>query len=142
MLPFFIRKNSTTALYSLYEIRTIVNAYVSANKLADAKDQQLVNLDELLLSALSPSGKSSASQTPLPQLMRREEITKRLSEKMQPWHTVDVEGKDSVVRHVNANGRPIFSSFISQLQEGPAEAHPSRDENQAGTQGVHAYHQF
>jgi translation initiation factor 2D len=100
MLIFFLTmaKISTTALYALPEIKALVSAYVAENNLVNPHGQQYVNLDALLVSALhSSGGKPNRSEAP-PEFLKREELARKLADKMQAWHEIQPEDKETVIR--------------------------------------------
>jgi translation initiation factor 2D len=81
---------STTAQYTLPELKVIVNAYVTAHDLVNPRERQYVSLDALLGSVLA--GKDGTQV----EFLKRGEVAERLVEKMQPWYEIDVDGKESV----------------------------------------------
>ncbi|KAF8519390.1 hypothetical protein BU17DRAFT_90099 [Hysterangium stoloniferum] len=87
-----IGKN-TKDLYSQNDIRTIINDYITAHQLANVNEQQYIHPDDVLV-AVFTAGQSSESI----QYMKREDAVTRLSQRMQEWHEVTVEGKDPIVR--------------------------------------------
>ncbi|EJD04970.1 uncharacterized protein FOMMEDRAFT_120229 [Fomitiporia mediterranea MF3/22] len=83
----------TKALYTLPQIKETINLYVSTNSLVNANQQQFVNVDDLLQDVLSSKGGGE-----VPEFMKREELARRLSEKMQAWYRVEVDGKEPVLK--------------------------------------------
>ncbi|EIN05784.1 hypothetical protein PUNSTDRAFT_91371 [Punctularia strigosozonata HHB-11173 SS5] len=83
-----------SAMYSLTDIKTILNGYVAAKNLVNQREQQYINVsvDDVLAGALS------SKNAPPPDFMKREDICKLLSEKMQAWYKLQPEGKDVVVK--------------------------------------------
>lgn len=99
----------TSALYSLPEIKAILNAYIAAKSLVNAHHQQFINIDDKLHSIFS--GKTAGD---VPEFLKREDVLKRLVEKMQPWHRVEIEGKDPVTK----KGELKAISVIVKLRQG------------------------
>ena len=75
-------------------MKVILNAYITAKALVNPQKQQLIDIDEFLDGVLS-SGKGSNA---VPESMKREDLLKRLVDKMQPWHRIEVDGKDPVIK--------------------------------------------
>jgi translation initiation factor 2D len=73
-------------------LKAILNAYVSDKQLVNPRDQSYINVgtDNVLVTSLSISD----------EFMKRDEVLKRLVEKMQPWHEVKLDGKEAVLRYV------------------------------------------
>lgn len=84
---------SSKELYSAGELRNLINDYVEKHSLANPREQQYIHPDELLLSVLSVP---KANETI--QYLKRDEAMKRLTDRMQTWHEVKVDGKDPVIR--------------------------------------------
>jgi hypothetical protein len=51
-----------------------------------------VSTDDVLVGALA------SKNVPPPEFMKREDICKQLTEKMQPWYTLHAEGKHAVTK--------------------------------------------
>ncbi|EGN94711.1 hypothetical protein SERLA73DRAFT_77454 [Serpula lacrymans var. lacrymans S7.3] len=79
-------------LYTLPDIKSAINKHAADASLIKQNDQQLIRLDELLNSVLS------SKSDELPQFMKREELVKRLSDKMQSWYEITADGKDPVLK--------------------------------------------
>jgi len=96
---------STTALYTLVEMKSIVNDYITSRNLVNPQIQAYINLDPLLASCIS-SGKSAKGKSKGKEpetreeveFMKRDELTKAILDKMQSWYEVKVEGKDPIVK--------------------------------------------
>jgi translation initiation factor 2D len=75
----------------LPELKSLFTAYVNEKSLANANDQSYVNLeaDNILSTSLGLRGE---------EFMKRDEVFRRLLEKMQAWYQVEVEGKDTVLK--------------------------------------------
>ncbi|KAG8215235.1 hypothetical protein J3R82DRAFT_8781 [Butyriboletus roseoflavus] len=83
-------------LYTYSDLKSAVNKYVAARQLTNARDQSYVNVgtDEVLLSTVRAKGEAPESV----EFLKREDIIRRLSEKMQSWYEVQAEGKDAVLK--------------------------------------------
>lgn len=92
-MPSFL--SSSKDLYSLAELRTIVNEYVQSHSLVNPNEQQYIHPDELLLSILIPPKSNEKVD-----YVKREEAVKRLCGGMQDWHEVTMDGKEPVLRQV------------------------------------------
>ena len=68
-------------------------AYIAAKSLANPNDQSYLNLgsDNVLLTSLG---------SPVEEFMKRDEVFRRLLDRMQLWHEIRVEGKDRVLKYV------------------------------------------
>jgi len=92
-LGWFVAVEKETAwLYTLADIRTTLNAYISAKNLVNAREQQFINVgeDPPLLAAVSNKNESGV------EFLKREEVLSRLKDHMQSWYEIRVEGKDAV----------------------------------------------
>lgn len=87
--------HDTSTLYTLPEIKALVNTYIATHDLVNPNDQAYINIDPLLLSTLS----SKNATEPL-EFLKRDDLVKKLVEKMQPWYEIRVEGKDPIVKCV------------------------------------------
>ena len=89
---------SSSALYTYSDLKSTVNKYVDARQLTNPRDRTYVNVgtDEVLLSAVCAKGEAPESV----EFLKREDIVRRLSEKMQSWYEVQAEGKDPVLKYV------------------------------------------
>ena len=80
-------------LYLLTDLRKIIDEYTASRSLANTREQQYIHPDELLLSMLVAPKSGETIQ-----YLKRDEAVKRVSERMQSWHEVVVDGKDPVIR--------------------------------------------
>jgi hypothetical protein len=89
---------SPSALYSYSDLKSAVNKYVDARQLTNPQDRSYVNVgtDGVLLSTVCAKGEAPESV----EFLKREDVVRRLSEKMQSWYEVQVEGKDPVMKYV------------------------------------------
>lgn len=88
---------SPSALFTIQEIKTIVNGYITRNKLINLADQAYVNMDELLNATLATKTKASA----LPErfeFLKRDELIKRIVDKMQAWYEITIEGREALLK--------------------------------------------
>ncbi|KZT05270.1 eukaryotic translation initiation factor SUI1 family protein [Laetiporus sulphureus 93-53] len=89
---FAAAEKDTSELYTLNELKTIFNTYVSAKNLINAQDQQYINVgeDDILLTAIRKKGEIDL------EFLKREEVLARLKDHMQSWYEIRVEGRDVV----------------------------------------------
>ena len=89
---------SSSALYSYSDLKAAVNTYVDGRQLTNPRDRSYVNVgtDEVLLSTVCAKGEAPESV----EFLKREDVVRRLSEKMQSWYEVQAEGKDPVMKYV------------------------------------------
>lgn len=89
---------SSSALYTYSDLKLAVNKYVAARQLTNPRDKSYVNVgtDEVLLSTVCAKGEVPESV----EFLKRDDIVRRLSEKMQSWYEVQAEGKDPVIKYV------------------------------------------
>jgi translation initiation factor 2D len=80
-------------LYTYQEIRSIVNEYVTAKGLVNAREPQYINVDALLTSTLT-SAKSNEDI----EFLKRTDVVQRLVDRMQSWYEIQAEGQDTVVK--------------------------------------------
>ncbi|GLB44597.1 putative reverse transcriptase (RNA-dependent DNA polymerase) [Lyophyllum shimeji] len=90
-----------THIYSLSEVKTLLNSYISANSLVNPREQAYINLDEALLNCISSKAKGKAKSKdadkeagPI-EFMRRDELTRAILDRMQSWYQVS-DGKEVV----------------------------------------------
>ncbi|KAI9275983.1 hypothetical protein BY458DRAFT_489044 [Sporodiniella umbellata] len=98
------------ALYTLSELRTIVNDYVKSNSLANPKNQKMIRLNAILCDAvLSKSEYSTVDQ------LARDQLVARLSSKMQAFHTLLLPGqKEPVLK----KGLPKPIEIVQEIRQG------------------------
>jgi len=96
-------------LYSAADLRTLINDYATSRSLANECEQQYIHPDELLLSVLAAPKSNETIQ-----YIKRDEAVKRLSDRMQNWHEVVVDGKDPVIR--KGQLKPI--SVVVKIRQG------------------------
>lgn len=85
-------------MYNYSELKSAVNEYVEARQLTNPRDRSYVNVgtDQVLLSTACAKGEAPESI----EFLKREDIVRRLSDKMQSWYEVQAEGKDPVLKYV------------------------------------------
>ena len=89
---------STSTLYDFSALKPILNEYIATKSLVHPQAQHLVSPDDFLRSVFF-SGKSGANAKQK-KSYKREELMALLIDKMQPWHRIEVDGKEPVTRYV------------------------------------------
>ncbi|KAK0184569.1 eukaryotic translation initiation factor SUI1 family protein [Armillaria mellea] len=94
---------SASDLYSVTEIRTLLNNYITSKDIVNERDPAYINLDDLLRSCVvaKPSTSEKRKEPEPPQshdFMRRDDLYKKVLERMQNWYEVRAEGKDPAVK--------------------------------------------
>ncbi|KAF7329716.1 Eukaryotic translation initiation factor SUI1 family protein [Mycena kentingensis (nom. inval.)] len=89
---------NTKTLYEATEVRSLLNAYITANALVNPREQAYINLDALLTDTIAAKGKKGKEIAAPEEFMKREELTKRVLEQMQAWHEIIAPGKDAVTK--------------------------------------------
>ena len=91
--------NSSSALYTVQEVKAVLSSHIQAKNLVNAHKQQFINVrsDDVLSIVLA-----SKNEPVVPEFMKREDLAKRIVEKMQPWHRIDSENADGAPKSVNA----------------------------------------
>ena len=86
----------TSELYTLTDLKTILNAYISSRNLVNAQEQAYINVgqDDTLLSAVTSKNELNV------EFLKREEVLMRLKSHMQSWYEIRVEGKDVIRKYV------------------------------------------
>ncbi|RDX44971.1 eukaryotic translation initiation factor SUI1 family protein [Lentinus brumalis] len=110
-VPLFVAaEKDTSDMYTIADIKTILNDYVTARGLINANDPQYINVgsDQPLAIAVSVKGEDT------PDFMKRDEVLKRVRAHMQTWHEIRVEGRD-VVRK-KGEIKPI--SVVVKIRQG------------------------
>ena len=86
------------------EIKALLNTYIASKNLVNQNDQAYINLDELLYSCVSSKNKGRKAggeeEAPMMKFMKRDELTKKVTEKMQSWHEIRVDGRETVCKYV------------------------------------------
>ncbi|KAH7922526.1 hypothetical protein BV22DRAFT_1070355 [Leucogyrophana mollusca] len=100
----------TSALYTLQDIKATIGKYIADHQLINARDQAYVNVDDLVLTVISSKSDAPAST----EFVRRDELIKRLSEKMQNWYEIQADGKDPVLK--KGQLKPI--SVVVKIRQG------------------------
>jgi translation initiation factor 2D len=107
-------------LYTHVELRSLLNAYITAKQLKNANDQAYVNVsaDQALLEALSDGRNKEKNDILAMEFMKRDEVLRVLMEKMQAWYEIRCEGKDTVVKFVHFNSFRRYASFDLSSRKG------------------------
>ncbi|CCM00967.1 uncharacterized protein FIBRA_03015 [Fibroporia radiculosa] len=89
---FVAADKETSELYTMSDIKTTLNEYVSAKNLINAQEQQYLNVseDSALLDAVTDKNETDV------EFLKREEVLTRIRNHMQSWYEIRVEGKDVV----------------------------------------------
>ncbi|KLO16572.1 hypothetical protein SCHPADRAFT_823044 [Schizopora paradoxa] len=103
--------NDTSALYTLSDVKTALNAYITTKSLVNAHNQLFVNVavDELLTGIFTSKGADAP-----PEFAKREDLISKLSSKMQPWYRLDT--KDSEGKPKKGELKPI--SILVKMRQG------------------------
>ncbi|KAI8968732.1 eukaryotic translation initiation factor SUI1 family protein [Trametes punicea] len=110
-IPFFVAAGKDTSdLYTIADVRNIVNDYISSRNLINTNDQQYINIstDQAFANAVSVKGEET------PEFMKRDEVLRRVRAHMQTWHEIRAEGRD-VVRK-KGELKPI--SVVVKIRQG------------------------
>ncbi|GJJ09213.1 hypothetical protein Clacol_003435 [Clathrus columnatus] len=106
---FKLTGKSTTELYTSEDLRGVINQYITQHSLVNQNDQQYVNLDDTLTKAIITDGEESI------QYRKRSELVKLLSQRMEVWHEITVDGKEPVVREFLSNELKKICSTSSDV---------------------------
>ncbi|KAF9478572.1 eukaryotic translation initiation factor SUI1 family protein [Pholiota conissans] len=93
-------------LFSMEQIRSLLNGYITAHDLVNPREQAYINLDDLLYSCAANESKSKSKgkdkgaepEFTMDRFMKRDELTKKIVGKMQSWYEVKTEGKEPVTK--------------------------------------------
>lgn len=80
-------------LLSLSEIKIALNDYIARQNLVNPNDRAYVNIDPVLLSALKSKNSTEAIE-----FMKKDELTRKLVEKMQAWYSISIDGEERVTK--------------------------------------------
>jgi len=109
--------SSKSTLYSMAEIRALLNSYITTHNLVNLREHAYINLDDLLYSCVSAKTKGKAKgkdvepEPAMSKFMKRDELTKGVVEKMQSWYVIQVEGKDPVTKYAKCQRFFYFSVY-------------------------------
>jgi len=100
------------------EIKSIVNGYVTAKQILNQQNQAYVNVteDSILLDALSDLKAGERKQLQEAVSLRRDQVIDRIIGNMQPWHEINGEGREPVLR--KGELKPIY--VIAKTRKGRA----------------------
>lgn len=96
--------HSASDLYAMPIIQALVNDYITSNELINPHEQAYINLDDALRKCVlsNPTAKKSKDKEkesqPDADFMKRDELHRKVLERMQPWYEVSGEGRDAVVK--------------------------------------------
>jgi len=96
----------------------MLNGYIGSHNLVNPNDQSYINIDALLSSTLS----SKMNAEPL-EFLKRDELTRRLVNKMQAWYEISAEGKEPVVKSALILESPCTSTDQRSMFRGTEKAH-------------------
>jgi len=100
-------------------------------------DQSYINIDALLSSTLS-----SKTSTETLEFLRRDELARRLVDKMQAWYEISVESKEPIVKSVCIP--ELFCTHTDDPchleQKRLAETDIGHREDTPGPQSINAHH--
>jgi translation initiation factor 2D len=86
----------------MQEIKTVLNSYISSENLVNQNDRAYINLDDLLSECIyakrpqksKKQGKGDDDDSnSLDEFMKREELTKKVTAKMQDWYEITRDGE-------------------------------------------------
>ncbi|KAL5525212.1 hypothetical protein ACEPAF_9081 [Sanghuangporus sanghuang] len=96
---FEVLGKDSTALYARQQLKETLNIYITQHSLVNPNQQQFINIDALLAGVLaSKGGGGGGGSADVPEFLRCDELLKRLVEKMQAWHKVELDGKDPILK--------------------------------------------
>ncbi|KAF9784781.1 hypothetical protein BJ322DRAFT_1109491 [Thelephora terrestris] len=92
-------------LFTQVEIKSIVNGYVTAKQILNQQNQAYVNVteDSILLDALSDLKAGERKQLQEAVSLRRDQVIDRIIGNMQPWHEINGEGREPVLRQAKVH---------------------------------------
>ncbi|KAI0084693.1 eukaryotic translation initiation factor SUI1 family protein [Irpex rosettiformis] len=107
---FVSAEKDTQDLYTLADVRQILNSYIEAKQLINAHDQQYVNVveDDALLRAISIKGQD------MPDFMKRDDVIKKIQRNMQSWYEIKTEGNEPVRK----KGEMVPISVVQKMRQG------------------------
>jgi len=94
-------------LYTVPELRTIIDSYVNTHSLVHPREPAFITLDDTLRDLLL--GKNEELD-----FLKREELTPRLRNVMQPWYSISVNDKEPVIK--KGELKPI--AVICKIRQG------------------------
>ncbi|KAF8662770.1 hypothetical protein AX16_001128 [Volvariella volvacea WC 439] len=99
---------STTELYTIQEIRSLLIKYIEAKGIANQHDRAYVNVDETLYTCITTKGNDGQSKKAkeaepagnqdddIDSEFMRQELLSKIMKRMQRWHEISAEGHDTV----------------------------------------------
>jgi translation initiation factor 2D len=92
-------------LYTVPELRTIIDSYVNTHSLVHPREPAFITLDDTLRDLLLEKNEEL-------DFLKREELTPRLRSVMQPWYSMAVNDKEPVVKLSRWNTSTVAWSDI------------------------------
>jgi translation initiation factor 2D len=90
----------------MQEIRSLLNSYIASKNLVNPNVQAYINLDPLLHECINAEGQQKKKRNSMledPNLlvdyMKRDELLKKVVEKMQSWYEISREGGETSQRY-------------------------------------------
>ncbi|KAF8630727.1 hypothetical protein AX15_002748 [Amanita polypyramis BW_CC] len=91
------------ALYTMQQVKSLLNKYISSNNLVNPNDQVYINMDTLLSECINSKSHPKKKQENmsdradvLGEFMKREELLKGVIQKMQDWYEIGRDGGEVV----------------------------------------------
>ncbi|KAF9512452.1 hypothetical protein BS47DRAFT_1464083 [Hydnum rufescens UP504] len=108
-LAFFQQLDNTVLkdLYTVPELRTIIDSYVNTHSLVHPREPAFITLDNTLRDLLLEKNEEL-------DFLKREELTPRLRNVMQPWYSISVNDKEPVIK--KGELKPI--AVICKIRQG------------------------
>ncbi|EMD35171.1 hypothetical protein CERSUDRAFT_97094 [Gelatoporia subvermispora B] len=92
-VPWFVAaEKDTSEFYTVSDVKTIFNAYVTTKQLVNPRDQQYINVGEDTELRIAVTGKNEDP----PEFLKREEVLSRIRHNMQSWYEIRANGQDVV----------------------------------------------
>ena len=89
----------------------MLNSYIASRQLVNPRDQAYITLDDILYNCLSTKvpgklkskqkdSESTDGEPELSRFMKRDELTRNILERMQPWFEISTDGHDPQLKSV------------------------------------------
>ncbi|KAF9528822.1 eukaryotic translation initiation factor SUI1 family protein [Crepidotus variabilis] len=101
---FEIMEARVNDLYTLTQVRDLLEEYITSQNLVNPHEKAYINLDAALATCLTPSSKGKTKskageeETPPVEFLRRDDIVKGVLKRMQGWYEIKAPGKDLVTK--------------------------------------------
>ncbi|RCI04594.1 hypothetical protein CU098_011374 [Rhizopus stolonifer] len=102
-------KHDKDAMYTIPEVRTVVADYIKLRNLVDPKNQKMINIDATMCDAILSKQEYNTIDK-----LARDQILHRTCQKMQPFHTIKLPGKEAVLR----KGSPKPVEITQEIRQG------------------------